>query len=81
MTDDLSITMMNNFSSGICTDGTVKNRKGDSIGVLWNMLNATYKIADNLTAAFTLQNYANVFCPEVKDSGTWTFIMSLSLVI
>lgn len=45
------------------------------------MLNATYRIADNLAAAFTLQSYADVFCPAVKDSGTWTLIMSLSLVI
>ena len=39
VTDDLSITTMNNISSGICTDDTVMNRddeslKGDSIGAL-----------------------------------------------
>ena len=86
VTDDLSITTMNNISSGICTDGTLTNAegkslKGDSIGALWNMLNATYRIADNLVAALTLQSYADVFCPAVNDSGKWTVIMSPSLVI
>ena len=60
VTDDLSITTMNNISSGICDDDLEdrngKSLKDKSIGALWNMLNATYQIADNLTAAFTLQS-------------------------
>ena len=73
VTDDLSLTTMNNISSGYAS--------GDSKGALWNMLNATYAIADNLTAAFTVQSVADLFCPAVKDSSAWTLIMSPSIAI
>ena len=75
VTDDLSITTMNNISSGI------DQKTDDNEGALWNMLNATYQIADNLTAALTLQSVADLFCPAVNKSDYWTVIMSPSLVI
>ena len=77
VTDDLSITTMNNLSSGI-------NEKdnGHHEGMLWNMLNATYAFADNLTASFTVQSVADVFCPVPHRQGqNWKLIMSPSLIV
>ena len=86
VTDDLSITTMNNISSGVCNNPSLKDKNGDSqvgknIGVLWNMLNATYAFADNLTAGLTVQSVADMFCPAVNKSDNWTAIISPSLAI
>ena len=73
--DDLSLTTMNNISSGydIAEDGNK--------GLLWNMLNVTYAFADNLKASFTVQSEVDVYCPHYADKADWTLIMSPSLII
>ena len=76
VTDDLSLTTMNNLSAGY------GNENAEKRGVLWNMLNATYAFADNLKASFTIQSESNLFCPVVnKEKAEWNLIVSPSLII
>ena len=66
--DDLSLTTMNNISSGYDAKGKeMADGKDGNVGKMWNMVNATYRFADNLTAAFTLQSLTNVYCPHYND--------------
>ena len=76
VTDDLSLTTMNNLSSGY------KVEEDENQGRLWNMLNATYRMADNLKASFTVQSDAKVFCPVPHgDDRHWDLYMTPSLII
>ena len=76
VTDDLSLTTMNNLSSGYDVD-TDENH-----GQLWNMLNATYRMADNLKASFTVQSDAVLFCPVPHNQGReWDLYLTPSLII
>lgn len=54
VTDSFSLTTMNNISSGTAEDG-------ENELMLWDMLNATFAIADNLTTALTLQSVCKGF--------------------
>ena len=76
VTDDLSLTTMNNLSSGY-------NVKDDeNHGQLWNMLNATYRMADNLKASFTVQSDAVLFCPVPHNQNReWDLYLTPSLII
>ena len=57
ITDDLSITTMNNLSRSY--RGDLGETKTNHEMIFWNMVNATYKIADNLKAALTLNTVAD----------------------
>ena len=55
--DDLSITTMNNLSRSYRGDNGTTNTNHEM--VFWNMVNATYKIADNLKTSLTLNTVAD----------------------
>ena len=79
VTDDLSLTTMNNLSAGY---GNAASFSAGREGMLWNMLNATYAFADNLKASFTVQSEADVFCPVANNKDAdWNLIVSPSLII
>ena len=79
--DDLSLTTMNNISSGYDAKGKeMADGKDGNVGKMWNMVNATYRFADNLKASFTLQSVADVLCPHY-DERDWNVIVSPSLII
>ena len=66
ITDALSVTTMNNISGAY--DGA-RNEDGDKVSkkmTLWNMVNATYAIADNLTAGLTLNSVCAGFDEDHK---------------
>ena len=76
VTDDLSLTTMNNLSSGYDVDAD------ENHGQLWNMLNATYRMADNLKASFTVQSDAQLFCPVPHNQNReWDLYLTPSLII
>ena len=80
VTDDLSLTTMNNLSAGYAKNYA---SDGPKTGMLWNMLNATYAFADNLKASFTVNSEADVFCPVANDKNdtNWTLYITPSLII
>ena len=73
VTDALSLTTMNNISSGTALDG-------ENELILWDMLNATFAIADNLTTALTLQSVCRGFDSDHTCDG-FAFTVSPSLAI
>ena len=99
VTDDLSITTMNNLSSYYTDNDLVPNAKAtydpvtatysdyDTVArtektntlLLWNMINATYNIADNLTVGLTFNSVCNGLTDN-KAKGM-DFTVSPSLVI
>ena len=75
VTDDLSLTTMNNFSSG--ADTSTNDAKNEF--VLWDMLNVTYAFADNLKAGLTLQS--EVTGLDSDHTREWDVTISPSLII
>ncbi len=67
VSEKLSFTTMHNLSSGF---NDKNNVDGDTnTWVLWNMVNGTYKIADNLNAGLTLQSVIDGFDKNHSCSG------------
>lgn len=91
VTDSFSLTTMNNISSGYhakMKDGKVDGKDvkvvahEDNVLILWNMLNATYSIADNLTTALTIQSVCEGFDSDHKaDCKGFNITVSPSLAI
>ena len=86
VTDSFSLTTMNNISSGY--HGKVTGEDGkvvvheDNVLILWNMLNATYSIADNLTTALTIQSVCEGFDSDHEaDCKGFDITVSPSLAI
>ena len=86
VTDSFSLTTMNNISSGY--HGKVTGEDGkvvvheDNVLILWNMLNATYSIADNLTTALTIQSVCEGFDSDHEaDCKGFDVTVSPSLAI
>ncbi|MDE5797628.1 MAG: hypothetical protein K2H73_01160, partial [Treponemataceae bacterium] len=88
VTDALSLTTMNNISSGTGTvfygkDGKpislLKDGKDGNQLVLWDMLNMTYAFADNLKAGLTLQSVSAGL--DGDHEIRWDVGVSPSLVI
>ena len=74
--DGLSVTTMHNLSSAY------SSADDDSTMKLWNMLNATYAIADNLTTGLTLNMVTdNVTNNDFADARNISITVSPSLVI
>lgn len=67
VTDALSFTTMNNLSSGFRDSA---NADGNTnIWTLWNMVNGTYRIADNLKVGLTVQSVIDGFDANHSCSG------------
>ncbi|MDE6350680.1 MAG: hypothetical protein K2K67_06735 [Treponemataceae bacterium] len=91
VTDSFSLTTMNNISSGYhakLVDGTIDGKDAkvvaheDNVLILWNMLNATYSIADNLTTALTIQSVCEGFDSDHEaDCKGFDITVSPSLAI
>ncbi|MDE7226980.1 MAG: hypothetical protein K2N31_01505 [Treponemataceae bacterium] len=79
VTDTLSITTMNNISSGTASTTKAHDGKDGNQLVLWDMLNATYAFADNLKAALTLQSVSAGL--DDDHENRWDVIISPSLAI
>ncbi|MDE7139192.1 MAG: hypothetical protein K2M90_08445 [Treponemataceae bacterium] len=76
VTDALSLTTMNNISSG--TNTGISNDDKNEL-VLWDMLNMTYAFADNLKAGLTLQSIRGGL--DDDHESQWDVMVSPSLAI
>ena len=79
VTDELSLTTMNNISSGTASTTKAHDGKDGNQLVLWDMLNATYAFADNLKAGLTLQSIRGGL--DDDHESQWDVIVSPSLAI